>query len=243
MQTELTLLSAFLLGLFGSVHCVGMCGGIVGALTLGLSDTVRQSPWRMLPYLLSYNLGRIASYTVAGAALGWAGGAMIDTLMQGQTRIIGGIVGGLFMVALGLYLAGWWQALTALERAGGALWKHIEPYGRRFMPVRNPHQALLLGALWGWLPCGMVYAALAWSMAAGSGPQGGLLMLAFGLGTLPMLLVLGASARWLRAMVQRPLARHLVGALVIAFGLSTLYMASTHTHGAAATGEAHHHQH
>ena len=93
MQTELTLLSAFLLGLFGSVHCVGMCGGIVGALTLGLSDTVRQSSWRMLPYLLSYNLGRIASYAVAGAALGWAGGALMDTLMQGQTRIIGGIVG------------------------------------------------------------------------------------------------------------------------------------------------------
>ena len=156
MPTEITLVSAFLVGLLGSVHCLGMCGGIVGALTLGLEDSIRRSPLRLFPYLAAYNLGRITSYAVAGALLGLASSSVIHVAPPEQARLIAKVISGGFMIALGLYLAGWWPGLVALERLGGKLWVRIEPFGRRFLPVNHPLKALALGLVWGWLPCGLV---------------------------------------------------------------------------------------
>lgn len=216
---DITLVSAFVVGLLGGVHCVGMCGGIVGALSLGLQ------PERQWPILLGYNVGRIGSYTLAGALMGALGFFFSGLLpVQNAQRVLL-LFAGLFMVLLGLYLGGWWNLLSRLERVGGLLWRRIEPLGRGLLPVRSVRHALMLGALWGWLPCGLVYSALVWTVASGGAVQGGLLMLAFGLGTLPNLLLLGVAAANLQGWVRRPTIRGIAGGLVILFGLSQIYAA------------------
>jgi sulfite exporter TauE/SafE len=216
--TEVSLLSAFMVGVLGGVHCVGMCGGIVGALSLGLAEEARR-----LPILLAYNAGRISSYTLAGALMG-ALGFYFSGLLPVQTgqRVLLSLA-GIFLVLMGLYLAGWSRALARIERAGGVLWRRLEPLGRGLLPVRSAWHAYLLGLLWGWLPCGLVYSALVWTVSAGGALEGAALMLAFGLGTLPNLLLMGVAAAQLNRWVRRPLVRRLAGATVVVFGLLLLY--------------------
>lgn len=222
-----SLASAFVVGLLGGVHCVGMCGGIVAALTFGLPPERRRGVGSTLPFLLAYNGGRIASYTVAGAIMGGAG-MLIARLLPVQTaqRVLLALA-GLFMVAMGLYLAGWWMGLGRLERAGGVLWRRLEPLGRRLMPVRHPVQALALGLLWGWLPCGLVYSTLVWAVSSGGAWQGGALMLAFGLGTLPNLLLMGVAAGAIARAARDARVRQVAGGAVLLFGLWTLWAALT----------------
>lgn len=222
MGVEYSLVAAFLVGLFGGVHCVGMCGGIVGTLGLGLPEPVRARPLATLPYLLMYNAGRILSYTVAGVLMGGIGALATHWLAIREAQLLLQVIAGLFMIAMGLYLGGWWLGLVKLERGGGLVWRRIEPFARRVMPVRGPGQAFVLGALWGWLPCGLVYSVLIWSVASGSALEGGLLMLSFGAGTLPNLLAMGLFAASLSRWLRRPTARHLAGLTVILLGLLTL---------------------
>ncbi|MDJ0741408.1 MAG: sulfite exporter TauE/SafE family protein [Gammaproteobacteria bacterium] len=218
-MAEINLLSAFVVGLLGGVHCVGMCGGIVGAVSLGLPAQ------RQLPLLFAYNVGRITSYTVAGAIMGALGFYFSGLLpVQNAQRMLLGLA-GVFMVLLGLYLGGWWNLLTRVERAGGIVWRRIEPLGRGLLPVRSLRQALLLGLVWGWLPCGLVYSALVWTVASGGAWQGAGLMLAFGLGTLPNLLLMGVAAATLQRWVRRPATRAVAGGLVMLFGVWQLYRA------------------
>ena len=234
MVTELTVSAAFLVGLLGSTHCIGMCGGIVGALTLGLNGTVRESRWRLPVFLFAYNSGRILSYTIAGGVTGFLGGQLVK-LEWGINFPLGGIIAGLFMIALGFYLTGWWQVLTVLEKSGVHLWKRIEPLGRRLLPVNSLLQALALGMLWGWLPCGLVYAALAWSLTTADAGHGALLMLAFGMGTLPMLLLMGGAAEQLSRFVRSSQIRKIAGLIIIGLGVYMLW--------AAFQGGAHIHHH
>jgi hypothetical protein len=215
--SDVGLLSAFVVGLLGGVHCAGMCGGIVGALSFGLKGG------RNLPLLLAYNLGRISSYTFAGALVGALGFYFSGLLPVQTAQHVLLSLAGLFLILMGLYLAGWWNALSRLEQAGGHLWRRIEPLGRRLLPVRSVPQALMLGALWGWLPCGLVYSALVWTVSAGGALEGAMLMAAFGLGTLPNLLLMGVAANQLSRWVRNPTVRALAGLLVIGFGLSLLY--------------------
>jgi hypothetical protein len=132
------------------------------------------------------------------------------------------LIAALFMIALGLYLGGWWQGLSRLEQAGGRLWRYLEPAGRRLLPVRTPVHALGVGLIWGWLPCGLVYSVLVWAMSAGSAAQGALLMLSFGLGTLPALLAMGVFAAAIARVVRNIWWRRLAGALVMVFGVYQL---------------------
>ena len=206
-----SLLALFLVGLLGGTHCVGMCGGIVGALSVG-------GPARF-PLHLAYNLGRILSYTLAGALVGALGSASLALAGQLTQRIALYLAANLMLIALGFYLMGVTRALAFTERAGQNLWKHIQPLTRRFLPARSVGQALPLGMLWGWLPCGLVYSALATALAAGSASQGALLMLAFGLGTLPNLLLAGLLLVRLRHLVQLAAVRLAAGLLVTAFGI------------------------
>lgn len=220
-MSEISLLSAFVVGLLGGVHCAGMCGGIAGALSMGLPPAA--SRW---PILIAYNIGRIASYTLAGAIMG-ALGFYFSGLLPVQTaqRLLLSMA-GLFLILMGLYLAGWSRLLARLERAGGVLWRRIEPLGRGLLPARNPGAALLLGILWGWLPCGLVYSALVWTVSSGSALQGASLMLAFGLGTLPNLLLMGFAAAQLGRWLRQPAVRMTAGVLVMVFGVSLLYDAA-----------------
>lgn len=225
MSEGMSLLTAFLVGLLGGVHCVGMCGGIVGTLTMGLPREVRGSLARLLPYQLAYNGGRILGYTAAGALMGGLG-TLIATLMPVQTAQRGlYLVAAVFMILLGLYLGGWWQGLARLERLGGGLWRRIEPLGRRLLPIRSPLAAVGLGFVWAWIPCGLVYSVLIWSVSAGSALDGALLMLAFGLGTLPNLLGMGMLAGAAARLADQVWVRRAAGLLVLGFGLYALWQA------------------
>ncbi|MBS1132310.1 MAG: hypothetical protein H6R16_3312 [Proteobacteria bacterium] len=201
----------FLVGLLGGTHCVGMCGGIVGALSMG-----GQARWSMH---LAYNGGRILSYAAAGAIAGALGAASMGLEGQVPARLILYFVANLMLVAMGLYLLGVTKALAFTERAGQSLWRRLQPLTRRFLPVRSVAQAFPLGVLWGWLPCGLVYSALATALSTGSAGRGALTMLAFGLGTLPNLLLAGIVLARLNGFVRRPIVRTLSGLLVLGFGL------------------------
>lgn len=212
MPAEISYLSAFLVGLLGGVHCVGMCGGIVSALTIGTAPQ-QSTPWK---YLIGYNFGRICSYTIAGLLIGGLG-AQLATLHEIQ--LILKVLAGTFMIAMGLYIGGWWLGLSKVERLGGFVWKRIQPLGNRFIPVRTTIQAGMLGLLWGWLPCGLVYSVLIWTLSVSSAIEGALLLLSFGLGTLPNLLAMGVFAIGLKQFMQKPFIRYLAGVLVILFGI------------------------
>jgi sulfite exporter TauE/SafE len=208
-----------------------MCGGIVGALTIGLPQTIRNSTSGMLAYLLAYNIGRITSYALAGAIAGTLGSQLYSLVASELASEAGRWISGIFMIALGIYLAGWTRLLAPIERLGARVWHHIEPLGRRFLPVNSPRHALGLGLIWGWLPCGLVYSALVWAMVAGDTLSGAQLMVAFGLGTLPMLLLMGATARWLGGLVRKHWIRRLAGAVIMAFAVIMLAFPLTSTHG------------
>jgi sulfite exporter TauE/SafE len=205
----------FLVGLLGGTHCVGMCGGIVSALSMGAPGR-----WSMH---LAYNLGRILSYGVAGAVAGWLGAASLGLEGQVPVRLALYLLANLMLVALGLYLLGFTRTLAFTERLGQGLWRFLQPLGKRFLPARSVGQAFPLGILWGWLPCGLVYSALASALTAGSAGRGALLMLAFGLGTLPNLLLAGIVLSRLNEFVRRPVVRMVSGLLVLAFGIYGLF--------------------
>lgn len=214
---ESSYFALFLVGLLGGTHCIGMCGGIVGALSLGAASR---------PSLqLAYNAGRILSYGVAGAIAGALGSASLALSDQLPARLILFVLANLMLVALGLYLMGVTRALAFSERFGAKLWRHLQPLTRRYLPARTMAQAFPLGVLWGWLPCGLVYSALVTALASGSAASGAALMLAFGLGTLPNLLLAGLLVVRLKAYAAKPAVRLAAGLLVLCFGLWGLFAA------------------
>jgi uncharacterized protein len=210
------LTAAFLLGLFSSAHCVGMCGGIMGALSMAIPAAAKVRRWLVL---LSYNLGRILSYAAMGAIVG----AFAAQITESGGALWLRWLAGLLLIAMGLYLANWWRGLTYLEAGGRYLWAYLQPIGKALMPVDNPFKALLLGGIWGWLPCGLVYSALGYAMAQGQSVNGGLIMLAFGLGTLPTVLATGFVAQTLAGLLQRRQIRWSLAVLIILFGVWTIF--------------------
>ena len=209
------LVSAMILGLLGGGHCLGMCGGLMSALTMAIPAEKRAQRFQLL---LAYNLGRIFSYSVAGLLLGLAGWALAAGPLVTGLRV----AAALLLIAMGFYLAGWWSGLTRIEALGRGLWRHIQPLTRRFMPVTSVPRALALGSLWGWLPCGLVYSTLLWAASQGNALESAALMFAFGLGTMPVLLATGMAAERLTALLRKQGVRMAGGILVILFGLWTL---------------------
>lgn len=220
-----TYISAFLLGLMGAVHCIGMCGGIVGALSMSGSAPDGMPGEQQQRFVLAYNLGRITSYTLAGALAGGLGAYAMDLVALHHAQLVLKLFAALFMILLGLYLSGWWQVLTRLERFGAHLWRFIQPLGRSFLPVRSRAGAYVVGLVWGWLPCGLVYTALIYSLTAGGLVQGAALMFSFGLGTLPLMLSMGFAGARFAQTIRDPRVRVLAGCIVIGFGLYMAYQA------------------
>lgn len=200
-------LTLFLVGLLGGSHCVAMCGGLVGALSMA-----GNAHWRLH---LAYNLGRIVSYATAGALVGALGAAGL--LLGSDFRIFLHLLASFMLLAMGLYLLGHTLALAWLERFGQRLWRRIQPLTGNFLPVRSVWQALPLGLLWGWLPCGLVYSALTTAMASGSAVDGALCMLAFGFGTLPNLLLAGLLLARFRQFMAQIWLRRLAASAILGF--------------------------
>lgn len=209
------LLSALALGLLGGGHCLGMCGGLMAALTMAIPAEQRGHRLRLL---VAYNLGRVLSYATAGLLIGLAGWAVANSPAAMALRIAAAVL----LICMGLYLAGWWSGLIRIETLGRGLWRHIQPIASRLMPVSSVPKALLLGALWGWLPCGLVYSTLLWSASQGDALDSALLMLAFGIGTWPVLLATGLAAERVTAMLRKRGVRMAGGILVILFGVWTM---------------------
>ena len=216
---EVALLAAFIGGFAGGLHCAGMCGGIVHALCASDRGT---AGGRRLGYLIAYNAGRVASYACAGALAGALGQAGLLTRAAPVLQPVLFALASLMLTALGLYLAGALPALSRLESAGGRLWRTLQPWTRHLLPVNSPARAVGLGALWGWLPCGMVYAVLLTALSLGSWWQGALLMLAFGAGTLPTLLGIGLASTQVARMGRRGIARISAGCVIAMFGVYSL---------------------
>jgi sulfite exporter TauE/SafE len=218
-------LAVFLIGLLGGVHCAGMCGGIVSALSLQMPGAAGSSApaWSIH---LAYNLGRIASYAIAGALIGALGslGLLLNNWLPVQLGLY--VAANLMMVALGLYLTGLTQTLAFTERAGQSLWRRVQPATKRFLPVRGVAQAFPLGMLWGWLPCGLVYSVLTMTLVSGSAARGAATMLAFGLGTLPNLMLAGLLLARFRNVVQGRAVRLVSGLIVLGFGIWGLFNAA-----------------
>lgn len=222
-MTDVTTWAAlFTMGLLGSTHCIGMCGGITTALGMAVQGGGTS---RRVALTLLYNLGRIASYATAGLMVALLGALGRDHLALGPVlRVLAGV----FMIALGLYIAGWWRGLVRLEHVGQYIWKYLQPIGQRFLPVTGPGRALALGAVWGWLPCGLVYSALVLALAARSPWEGAMGMVFFGLGTLPVMLVMGLASGGLLRRLQTRGVRSAAGVMLIVFGLWQLLQPGMH---------------
>ena len=242
-MVEVTLLSVFLVGLLGGLHCAGMCGGIVSVMAASASRSTAPAR-RVIPIradraatppgiLLGYNLGRILTYSAAGALAGAVGSAATlahAVLPVQQTAFV---LANLLLIGMGLYLTGALRSVAVLEVAGQGLWRTIRPLAARLLAVNGFRQALAAGLVWGLVPCGMVYGVLIAALLSGSAADGALLMLAFGAGTLPNLLLLGWSAGAARRWLGHRGVRIAAGVLVIGFGLAGLARIDpmAHLHG------------
>ena len=221
-------LAAFLLGLASGVHCIGMCGGIVAAFSApNVMRGPRDAPAAPSIGLLAlFNTGRVAAYTLAGAAAGALGSAGAYAAGVVDVQVAFYVIANVMLVMIGLHLAGISPLLAGLERFGVPLWRRIQPLAARLLPASTPLRALVAGSLWGWLPCGLVYGMLATAVAAGSVTGGAIAMLAFGLGTVPNLMLAGVALASLRKFVARRGVRLAAGGLVLGFGLVGLARAA-----------------
>ena len=232
IHDPVSLSAAFLIGLFSTVHCIGMCGSIIGALSLSLPASIRDNRIKRFSFVSSYNIGRILSYTLAGLIAGAIGMGLFESSGISSGHVILQSIGLAMMVAIGLYLAGWLPQVSYFEKAGIPVWRKLEPIGRKMMPVDSIIKAFIYGFIWGWLPCGLVYTVLLWTLTSGSAINGALTMMAFGLGTLPTLITAGVMTSWLTRFAHSQNARRVIGILIILMAIGSLFipMGSEHHH-------------
>ena len=217
---NIDLLSAFMVGLLGSGHCIGMCGGITSMLTAALPQTSSKSK---TPLIIFYHIGRIFSYSLIGAIVGFTGSIAsknIGVPLAGMRMFA-----ALFLILLGLYLGQWLMWLNKVEGVGKILWNKISPVSKKLIPVDTTKKALGLGMLWGWLPCGLVYSTLTWSLVTGDTLYGGAIMASFGLGTLPALLAISVGLNKFKLLISNSYFRRLSAILIILYGFYSLVIA------------------
>lgn len=217
------MLTAFLIGWFGLPHCYGMCGSIVGALSMSLAPHIRNQRGQLTKFVVIYGLGRITTYTFVGAISGLTGQIFASALRPLLIGKILRILSGILLMIIGAYLAGWLPKLARLERIGDPLWQQLAPLARKLLPVRSYWQAWMFGVLWGFLPCGLVYSMLVVAALTGTVVDGAAYMLAFGLGTLPGLWLGGILANWLIRFNRTTWLKAAAGLVLIFSGLITIW--------------------
>ena len=194
----------FALGLASGLHCLGMCGGIATAVSV--RQTILPKA-KLFQRQLLFNAGRIASYSTAGLVAGATGAAF-----HGSMALY--LIVNILLIFVGLQLVGIRTPMLWLERLGAPLWRRVQPLAAKLLGLN----AFAGGMAWGLIPCGLVYGALGAAALAGSPARGMLAMAAFGLGTLPWLMVAGLAALRLRSWINRPPVRALAGSIVVLYG-------------------------
>jgi sulfite exporter TauE/SafE len=223
---DLTLAAAFIAGVSGSVHCMAMCGGLAGAF--GMRARAHGGNARSAFIHASvYQSGRIASYMLAGALCGAFGGLLLHFVNLAGITLWLRVAAGLLLAMLGLQLALGWRLLRPVETAGAHIWRRLSPLAKH-LPEAGLPQAFMMGMLWGWLPCGLVYSMLLLGVLGGSPAHGATLMLAFGIGTLPSMLSSSLLASQLARAASQQGLRASAGALMILFGVWTGWVALQH---------------
>lgn len=222
----LSLAAAFLLGLGSTLHCVVMCGGVAGALATGVATQGGATGARRVLLIAGFNLGRIGSYGVAGILAGTAGSFVLAAVGRPVAYTVLQLCAAATLTVVGLHLGGWFPWLVSLEAAGAGLWARLRPAGALFLPIDSLRKALIMGALWGWLPCGLVYSTLVWTSAHADPVFGAMAMTAFGLGTLPGMTAMGLAAHGLSAARNRVALRRAAALLIIAAGLVSAVIAT-----------------
>lgn len=223
---SIDLFSAFVIGLLSAGHCLGMCGGITSMLTSAIPppnpNSVTKPPHKTT-LVICYNVGRIGSYTLIGAIVGFTGSIAAKNigLPLAGLRMLAGV----FLVLLGLYLGQWLMWLNKVENIGKKLWQFISPLSKKVIPVDSPKKALGLGLIWGWLPCGLVYSTLTWSLASGSAFTGATIMAAFGLGTLPALLTMSFGILSIKKLLTNYTFRKIMAICLIIYGFFSILVA------------------
>lgn len=214
------LLAALLIGFIGSSHCLVMCGGIAGALQLAMPS---KSQTTRFMYQLLLSLGRLTTYSLIGAAVGYFGASAMQ--LAGGSLIWLRLLAGIMLLLMALYISRLWMGLVFLERGGARLWQKIQPLSKALIPLNSPFKAYAYGLCWGALPCGLVYSSLSWSLASGSAVHGGLIMLCFGLGTLPAILLTGQAAALLHKIKSSPVLRYGAAMLLAVYAIYTIWLA------------------
>ncbi len=228
---NLNLVSALLLGIMGAGHCIAMCGGIISSLSMSNQSQPIQ---KRAGIVFLYQLGRIFSYSLIGLAGGFLG---FKFSQLSQLPILE-LISGLLLVGMSLYVSRLWMGLSYLEKIGKLFWNKISPLSKHFLPVKTSRQAFLLGSLWGWLPCGLVYTSLSFAITMGDALYSALFMFIFGLGTLPGTLLASAAGLSLKHFLNHIVVRYLISICFLIFGVITLNSAFE-----SWTGNGHHHHH
>lgn len=212
-------LMAFVMGLFSSMHCIGMCGSIIGTLTLSLDAKIRQNKTQLSIFVFNYNFGRITSYTIAGALAGLLSTVLTLSFDDNIGHRVLQLLSAIIMASAGFYIAGWFPHFAYVEKIGVLLWKKLEPFGHQLIPIKTRLNALLFGMIWGWLPCGLVYAALLLATTTGDVFKSAMTMLAFGMGTLPAVVGVGIMTALLQNWSRQVRFKQIVGILMILLAL------------------------
>jgi hypothetical protein len=215
MPDLLLLFGAALTGLLGGAHCAAMCGGIATSL-----PAAGRPSWTAA---LQVHLGRVGGYVVAGAAAGGLGHGILDLADSRLLGIVSRTLVGLALIAIAIRISGLARGLRGPGALPGrALFKALQPLYRSVLPANTPARRVAAGMLWGWLPCGLSASVLTAAWLRTGAVQGGLTLLAFGLGGLPLMMSLSWSGARLGQRLQRPAWRQTGAALILLAGFTTL---------------------
>lgn len=213
--------SAFVVGVLAAGHCVAMCGGISSAISLNISNQKSNAI-----ALFFYHAGRLTSYAFLGAIAGGGVSELVQITQWSHGFIVLRFLAGIMIIVLALYIARVWNGLAYIEKIGQKLWKYIAPFTAHFLPLHRPISAFPLGVIWGWLPCGLVYSALSWAAISGSFIGGSLIMLAFGFGTLPAMLLVGTASSATKKMLNNMIFRYFFALCLFLYGLRCAYLSA-----------------
>jgi len=219
LNSDFSYITAFVVGFLGSIHCIGMCGSIVIILSASLPKNKN-----IYIYQLFYNFGRIISYSIIGFFAGFLGFLFSD-LLGSKSFLVFKLIGGLSLLSVGFYFSGLLHVRYFFEGFGWSIWSYFHPYIKKFMPIQHYWQAIFVGLIWGNIPCGLVYSVLIWSISFGSFLKSSILMLVFGFGTLPSMMITGYFALSLKKSINNKIVRFFVSLLIIFFGLLTIITA------------------